>query len=126
MLKISSSDKPFKLCFNINISNTAEKEQIDTIVSEFKDTLDKIDSCSLPNSAKIQAINVMCMSKLKFYYPNLHFTEKKLKEIEDIIVGYARHWLELNSSSTRSFFFTPKSLGGLGLINQHIISGISL
>ena len=121
-IPVYDRDQIYKyLGFNINISNTAEKEQIDTIVSEFKDTLDKIDSCSLPNSAKIQAINVMCMSKLNFYFPNMCFPECVLSNIEDMLVDKIRSWFNLNKSSTRSFMFTPKCKGGLGIPQPHAL-----
>ena len=91
-----------------NITNTAEKEQITVIISQFKETLNKINECPLPNSGKIQALNIMCMSKLNFYFPNMSFPEYVLKEIEDLIVDSIRSWFDLNTSSTRSFMFTPK------------------
>ena len=34
---------------------------------------------------------------------------------------HARHWLGLNDSSTRSYFFTPRAKGGLGLSNPRVI-----
>ena len=63
----------------------------------------------------------MCMSKLNFYFPNLIFTEKELMCLEDNIISYARHWLGLKKSSTRSYFFTSRSKGGLGLLNPKVM-----
>ena len=60
------------------------------------------------------------MSKLNFFFPNTQITETDLKVFEDEIVSYARHWLRLNNSSTRAFFFLPRSKGGLGIINPKI------
>ena len=71
--------------------------------------------CNLPNSAKVQAIKIMCFSKLTFYFPNMSFPEYVLKDLENIIVEKLRSWFDLNSSTTRSFFFTPKQCGGLGI-----------
>ena len=98
-----------------NKDNTPE-----TLIDTFKDTLQKIDRSFLPTSAKIQAINSMCISKLNFYFPNTQITEADLKVFEDEIVSYARHWLRLNNSSTRAFFFLPRSKGGLGIISPKI------
>ena len=91
------------------------------LITEFSTMLHKIDISLLPTSAKLEAINVLCMSRLSFSFPNLIYLEKQLSEIEDNIIDYARHWLSLNNSSTRAFFFTPRSRGGLGLINPKVM-----
>lgn len=101
----------------INLSNTADENQVKSILQEFKDTLSKIDIAPLAVAAKIQAINVMATSKLHFYFPNIQFTDKALENIENTIVFFVRSWLGLNQSSTRSFMFCPRSEGGLGLLH---------
>ena len=80
----------------------------------------QIDRSLLPITAKLQAVNIMAISKLNFFFPNTIFSENELKELEDDIVSSARHWLKLNNSSSRAFFFTPRSKGGLGLINPRV------
>ena len=52
--------------------------------------------------------------------PTQCFLEKQLNELENEITSYVRHWLRLNDSSTRSYFFTPRSKGGLGIINPKV------
>ena len=99
----------------------AKSEQTASLISDFLKTLDNIDTSLLPTSAKLEAINTMCMSKLNFYFPNLTFTEKELSDLEDEIVSYARHWLALNNSSTRSYFFCPRSKGGLGILHPRVL-----
>ena len=98
-----------------NKTDTAE-----TLITAFKDTMKQIDRSFLPITAKIQAVNIMAISKLNFYFPNTVFSESQLKDLEDEIVSSARHWLSLNNSSSRAFFFTPRSKGGLGLINPKV------
>ena len=61
------------------------------------------------------------MSPLLFFFENMHFTEKQLDEIETCIVDYVRDWCNLNRSSTRSFMFSPRGSGGLGLPNPRIL-----
>ena len=78
---------------DINISGTSESSQVDAILTEFKEMMEKIDVAPLPVAAKLEAINVMAGSKLNFYFPNNHLTEKKLKELEEEIVSYTRYWL---------------------------------
>ena len=36
------------------------------------------------------------------------------------MISYARHWLKLNASSSRAYFFTTRSKGGLGLTNPRV------
>ena len=111
------SDYPY-LGHQIRIDNKDDTPQ--TLIDTFKDTMQKIDKSFLPTSAKIQAINSMCISKLNFYFPNTQLTESDLKILEDEIVSYTRYWLKLNNSSTRAFFFLPRCKGGLGIINPKI------
>ena len=103
--------------YDIDLSATSEERQTLEILTEFETSLEKIDTSPLPVAAKLQAINIMATSKLNFYYPNMTFSEKTFDKIENTIVSYIRHWLELNSSSNRAFMFTPRSKGGLGMIS---------
>jgi len=105
----------------INISATSEEEQVDKIVGDFKETMDKIDVAPLAVAAKLQAVNVMATSKLHFHFPNVTFTDKVLDSIEGTIVFHVRAWLGLNKSSTRSFMFSGRSVGGLGLFHPRSI-----
>ena len=91
------------------------------LVKQFKDDLKMLHASLLPISAKLEAINNVYLHKVSFYFPSLMFTVKELTEIEDSIVFYLRDWLKINSSSTRSYFFSPKSQGGLGMIDPHVL-----
>ena len=119
-IPVYSRDQCYKyLGYQIRIDNLST--QVNDLISEFVETLVKIDKSLLPVSAKIEAINTMCMSKLNFFFPNSIFLEKDLDNLENEIVSYVRHWLKLNSSSTRTFMFTPRSKGGLGIINPRVM-----
>ena len=102
----------------IRIDN--KTNQASNLIIELLDILERIDTSLLPTTAKLDAVNVMCISKLNFYFSNLFFSEKQLLTLEDEIVKCVRHWLQLNNSSTRSFFFTPRSKGGLGITNPRV------
>ena len=73
------------LGYQMNIEISCNNEQVNILISEFKETMTKIDASLLPTSAKLSAVNVMCMSKLNFYYPNIIFTEKDLVEIFNLL-----------------------------------------
>ena len=105
---------------DIYLDNTNNK-QTNELVAGYITHIELINSSRLPTSAKLEAINTICLPKVSFYFPTLMFTEKQLTEMEDCIVKHVRHWFSLNNSSTRSFFFTPKSKGGLGVINPRVM-----
>ncbi len=101
---------------SINMNADGNNGQGADLMNEFSHKFEKIDQSLLPITAKLQAINIIAMSQLSFYFSNLSFADKKLKELEDLIVSRVRQWTGLNNSSTRSFMFLPKRHGGLGLI----------
>jgi hypothetical protein len=105
----------------ISIDNTSESSQVADLISEFKSNMAKLSSSPLPSSAKVSLINSMCFGPLMFYFCNLHFSVKQLKEIEDEIVDKVRDWFKLNNSSTRGYFFCPRSKGGLGIPNPSVL-----
>ena len=72
-------------------------------------------------SIKLKLIQSICISPLLFFFENLFFTVKQLDQIENAIVEHVRNWFKLNQSSTRSFIFSPRSSGGLGIPNPHIL-----
>ena len=104
----------------INMDGDGDLGQIKDLVGEFENKLNKIDQSPLPVSAKLNAINIICMSQLNFYFCNLTFTEKVLKQLEDMIVEKIRNWMDLNKSSTRSVMFIPQKKGGLGVLKPTI------
>jgi len=121
-LPMYSKDQPYTyLGFSINLSNTASATQATRVANDFKVTLRKIDAAPLSVTAKLQAVNIMCSSRLNFYLSNFTFTQKCLDELEDEIVRHVRRWLQLNNSSNRDFMFCPRTEGGLGLMNPHTL-----
>ncbi len=101
----------------LNLAGNGTEKQLQSIMVDFRDRIAKIDIAPLPAAAKIQAINTMAISKLLFYFPILHFSEKVLDEIEDEVVSSVRKWLKLNTSCTRSVMFLARRDGGLGILN---------
>ena len=71
----------------------------------------------LPILAKVEAINMMVMSKYNFFLCNLTIPLASLKSLEDKIVKYIRNWFGLNKSSNRDTMFILMKLGGLKLVS---------
>ena len=82
------------------IDGSGENEQLQNTDEFFKDNLKYISDSPLPFGAKIEAINTILMSKLMFYFSNITFSEKRLQDMESLIVNAVRQWLRLNKSST--------------------------
>ena len=101
---------------DINLDANGGESQMKGLITEFEEKINKIDNSPLPVSAKLNAVNIICMSQMNFYFCNLVFTEKVLKQMEDMVVRKVRQWMDLNNSSTRCFMFLPRRKGGLGLI----------
>ena len=58
-------------------------------------------------------------------FPNMPFLECVLKEIDDLLVDAIRSRFDTNKSSTRSFMFTPRCKGGLGIPLPHAMYYVS-
>ena len=115
-------DQSYKyLGHELNLTGNGLDNQLKGIVSKFDICMNNIDDAPLPAPAKLQAINSMAMSKLIFYFPIMHFTEKILEYVETRIVASVRSSLKLNKSSTRSFMFLSKKEGGLGILNPQTL-----
>ena len=100
----------------LSIDGSGENEQLQNIDEFFKDNLKYISDSLLSVGAKIEVINTILMSKLMFYFSNITFSEKRLQDMESLIVIAVRQWLRLNKSLTGAFMFTPKKLGGVGTL----------
>ena len=95
--------------------------QVHDLICKFVNTLSKVNNSQLPSSAKLEAINTMCISLLNFPMPNLLFLEKDLAYLENQIVDGVRLALSLNQSTTSCYFFIPKSQGGLGILSPKLL-----
>lgn len=105
----------------VNISNTCNAVQSERVINDFKMNMSKLDNAPVPLYVKLSLICSMAFSPVLFFFPNMSFTEKQLKEMETCIVDYIRSWFRLNTSSTRKFIFSPRCHGGLGIPNPHIL-----
>ena len=95
--------------------------QVHDLICKFVNTLSKVNNSQLPSSAKLEAINTMCISLLNFLMPNLLLLEKDLAYLENQIVDGVRLALSLNQSTTSCYFFIPKSQGGLGILSPKLL-----
>lgn len=113
--KIGKSGKYQYLGHDFSLDGKANHSQVTDIINSLVQTLCKISNSVLPVVAKVEAINMMVMSKLNFYLCNVSIPISTLKTLEDKIVSLIRNWFGLNKSSNRDIMFIPKKYGGLGI-----------
>ena len=84
-------ERPYQyLGYQTNLIGTAAKDQLESIVHEFQESLHNIAISPLPVNKKLEAVNVIASSKLNFYFSNIHFPERTLKDLEDKLVDFVR------------------------------------
>ena len=115
--KLGKSGTYQYLGHDISLDGKSNQSQVTDIFTSLSQILDKIDSSVLHIVAKLEAINIMFMSKLNFYLSNVTMSLSQLTVLEDEIVKFIRSWFGLNNSSNRDIMFIPRKFGGLGVIN---------
>ena len=96
-----------------NMSRTAWDQQVNSAMEYCQDMLQK--KSPLPIFAKCEAVNIIVMSKLQFYFGNTHFTVKSLLDLEISLVRLVREWFSLNTSATWELHVRPKMQRRTGL-----------
>ena len=75
------------LGYDINLTNTANDNQCDKLIVQFKSTMSKISLAPLSISIKCKLIQTLCISPLMFFFQNLFFTEIQINWLENCIVS---------------------------------------
>ena len=74
-----------------------------------------------PVSIKIEALEVIALSKIVHHFANTHFNEDQLNELDTLLTKTIRSILCLNHSTTVRTCFQPKWKGGLGIWKPSIV-----
>ena len=90
--KLGKSGTYQYLGHDICLDGKPNQSQVTDIFTSLSQILDKIDSSVLPILAKLEAINIMVMSKLNFYLGNVTMSLSQLTVLEDEIVKFIRSW----------------------------------
>lgn len=115
--KIGKTGKYQYLGYDFSLDGKSNQTQLNEIMDSLIQILDKINASELPIVSKVEAINMMVMSKFNFYLCNMSIPVTTLKKLEDNIVKHVRNWFGLNKSSNRDIMFLSRKHGGLGIMD---------
>ncbi len=90
-------------------------EQVQDIISEYTNRVQKIDESPLPLTMKLEAIRQIALAKVQHLFANVHIPRNILREMNNKTVATVRRWLGLNSHTTRDFIHHSAREGGLGV-----------
>ena len=68
----------------------------------------------------LQAIPEISLSKIQHLFANIHLPKRILTELNDKTVSMARHWIGLNSHSTRDVLYHRVREGGLESLTEWV------
>ena len=100
----------------ISLSLSGEDlKQVDQILENYNELLDKISKCKLPLSLKASAFNNMTLAKILHHFNNTRFTEEQLEELDKALTQTVRNLYDLYSSTTQLIIYLPREDGGIGI-----------
>ena len=114
-IKICKRDEGYKyLGKSLTVAGEDEK-QIREFIEDFKNIIDKIESCSLPIPLKMSAFNNMALAKVLHHFDNSKLEEKQLEEMDSKISCTVKRMFNLYPKTTDKVFFINRLQGGLGI-----------
>ena len=97
------------------------KSHVKEIIETYSDLLDNIVTSVTPIAIKLEALEVIALSKSIHHCANTRLTEQHFNELDTLLVKSLRKILSLNHSTTVRTCFQPKSKGGLGVRKPLIV-----
>ena len=97
------------------------EEHSKEIIEEYSDLLQLISFSVAPVSIKIEALEVIALSKIVHHFANTRFNEDQLNEVDTLLTKTICSILCLNHSTTVCTCFQPKWKGGLGIRKPSIV-----
>ena len=98
------------------------EEHSKEIIEDYSSLLHLTSISVAPVSIKIEALEVIALSKIVHHFANTRFNEDQLNELDTLLTKTIRSILCLNHSSTTvRTCFQPKWKGGLGIRKPSIV-----
>ena len=114
-IPVLSKEKSYKY-LGKSVSLVGEDyNQINEMVKEYTELIDKIKVSKLPVNLKINAINNMALSKILHNFYNSRIKEEDLIYMDKHLVEAVREMYGLFKSTTQAVIFIPREEGGLGV-----------
>ena len=108
-LAVFGRNRPYKYSGKSLSLSGEDPKQVDQILENYKELLDKISKCKLPFSLKANAFNNMALAKILHHYNNTRFTEELLEGLDKALTQTVRN---LYSSTTQLIINLPREDGG--------------
>ena len=97
------------------------EEELTEMLDDYRDLLSLIAESVAPIAIKIEALETIALSKISHRFSNMHITETKLYELDQLLVSAIRKIFNLTRSTTTETCFQPKVRGGLGIRKPSIV-----
>ena len=97
------------------------EEHSKEIIEEYSNWLHLISISVAPVSIKIEALEVIALSKIVHHSANTHFNEDQLNELDTLLTKTICSILCLNHSTTVCNCFQPEWKGGLGIRKPSVV-----
>ena len=97
------------------------ESHVKEIIETYSDLLDKIVTFVAPVAIKLEALEVIALSKIIHQFANTQLTEQHLNELDTLLMNLLGKILSSNHSTTVRTCFQPKSKGGLGVRKPSIV-----
>ena len=114
-LAVCGRNKPYKYLGKSLSLSGEDPKQVNQILENYKELLDKISKCKLPLSLKASAFNNMALAKILHHFNNTRFTEEQLEELDKAQTQTVRNLYDLYSSTTQLIIYLPREDGGIGI-----------
>ena len=89
----------------LTVAEETEEELIE-MLNDYQDLLSLISESVAPIAIKIEALETIALSKISHRFPNMHTTETKLYELDQLLVSAVRKILNLTHSTTTKNLFS--------------------
>ena len=114
-LAVCGRNRPYKYLGKSLSLSGEDPKQVNQMLENYKELLDKISKCKLPLSLKASAFNNMALAKILHHFNNTRFTEEQLEELDKAQTQTVRNLYDLYSSTTQLIIYLPREDGGIGI-----------
>ena len=114
-LAVCGRNTPYKYLGKSLSLSGEDPKQVDQIIENYKELLDKISKCKLPLSLKASAFNNMALAKILHHFSNTRFSEEQLEQLDKALTQTVRNLYDLYSSTTQLIIYLPREDGGIGI-----------
>ena len=104
------------------ITAAREKEtQAKDILKDYQELLESVIKCQLPLALKLEALELVVMSKIQHHFPNTNISEELPQEFDKALTSFLRHLFDIFTNTAACTCYIRKKLGGLEVRKPSIV-----